>query len=184
MIIFLLLLFIITYLLITGRAASGNCKAAETYNRYSETQRTATSFEIQMKEKEAKFTLWAKEQYAELISWSAYMDNIPAYRIGNKYEGEYLVTFVLPSGQMRRYITIENGTPRFGTIDGSVSAKTMAKEWLSEKVSFFQKLAEESAGKDGNISVSRSLFSPEKDVFDEEISFLLNSANMKISVLY
>lgn len=70
MIIFLLLLFIITYLLITGRAASGNCKAAETYNSYSETQRTATSFEIQMREKEAKFTLWAKEQYAELISWS------------------------------------------------------------------------------------------------------------------
>ena len=49
----IILLFIITYLWITGSADAKKVKAAETYNRYREVQRNATDFEIIMRKREA-----------------------------------------------------------------------------------------------------------------------------------
>lgn len=179
MILILIILSVITYLWITGSAATKKVKAAETYNRYREVQRDATDFEIKMRKREAAFTMWVKDQYANLVSWSAYMDNIPANRLGYKYSGEYLITFILTDRKIERYITIENGLPHFGTLEGSVCVNTMAKEWLEDRISFFQNALDQSS----ELSLPRSEFSPEKDVFNAELDFLMNTAKIKISVI-
>ena len=59
MILILIILSVITYLWITGSAATKKVKAAETYNRYREVQRDATDFEIKMRKREAAFSMWA-----------------------------------------------------------------------------------------------------------------------------